>query len=91
MSQPTQIQYPRRAAVRTVFQGAVGLCVMAPAIVSASGVDEKAPWVAAGLAVTGGVARVMALPAVNDWLERFIPWLAPVPRGQRDAGETEEA
>jgi len=76
----TQSKYPWRTTARTVFQAACGLAVLTPAIVDASGVDAKAPWVAASLAVSGGVAKVMAIPGVNAWLERFVPFLAAEPK-----------
>ena len=28
------------------------------------------------MAVTGAITRVMAIPAVNQWLARFVPFLA---------------
>ena len=45
-------------------------------MVEAMGLDETLPWVAASLAVTGAITRVMAIPAVNQWLARFVPFLA---------------
>ncbi|MCD9904710.1 hypothetical protein LUR56_40595 [Streptomyces sp. MT29] len=56
--------------IRTVIQGAVGLAVVLPAIVDASGVPASLPWVAGALAVAGGLARVMALPGVEALLDR---------------------
>ncbi|MFD7994557.1 hypothetical protein [Streptomyces mexicanus] len=60
-----------RRTVRTVIQAAVGTAVALPEIVHASGVPESLPWVAGALAVAGGLARVMALPAVESLLDRF--------------------
>ncbi|MEU1020266.1 hypothetical protein [Streptomyces sp. NPDC005898] len=60
-----------KRTVRTVIQGIVGFAVALPAIVDASGVPESLPWVAAGLAAAGGLARVMALPSVEALLDRF--------------------
>ena len=45
-------------------------------MVEAMGLDETLPWVAASLAVTGAITRVMAIPAVNQWLAKFAPFLA---------------
>ena len=75
----TQEKYPWRATVRTVFQAVVGFASMWALMVVALGLDEAVPWVAASLAVTGGITRVMAIPEVNAWLERWIPWLAAEP------------
>ncbi|GAA4074046.1 MULTISPECIES: hypothetical protein [Streptomyces] len=61
-----------KSALRTVLQTAVGLALALPAVVDASGVPASLPWVAGALAVAGGLARVMALPAV----QRLLPgWL----------------
>lgn len=59
-----------KRAVRTVLQGVVMFAVALPAIVSASGIPESLPWVVGALAVAGGLARVMALPAVEQLLDR---------------------
>ncbi|MBW8735915.1 MAG: hypothetical protein JF621_01860 [Streptomyces turgidiscabies] len=58
-------------AVGTVIQGVVMFAVALPAIVNASGIPEPLPWVAGALALAGGLARVMALPAVEQLLDRF--------------------
>ncbi|MYX36717.1 MULTISPECIES: hypothetical protein [unclassified Streptomyces] len=58
-----------RRTIRTVIQGAVGVAVLLPEIVHASGVSESLPWVAGSLAIAGGVARVMALPGVERLLD----------------------
>ncbi len=74
-----------RSAARTILQTTVGLAVALPLIVDAAGVPESLPWVAAALAVAGGLARVMAVPAV----QRLLPgWLRTDDTGAaRDAPE----
>lgn len=72
----TQSEYPWHAVVRTVFQAVVGFAAMWALMVEAMGLDETLPWVAASLAVTGAITRVMAIPAVNQWLAKFAPFLA---------------
>ncbi|MFE4333964.1 hypothetical protein ACFRQM_32480 [Streptomyces sp. NPDC056831] len=59
-----------KRTIRTLIQGAVGFALALPAIVDASGVPESLPWVAGALAVAGGLARVMSLPAVEALLDR---------------------
>ncbi|MFE3905422.1 hypothetical protein ACFXPY_35335 [Streptomyces sp. NPDC059153] len=59
-----------KRTIRTIIQGAVGLAVVLPAIVDASGIPASLPWVAGALAVAGGLARVMALPGVEALLDR---------------------
>ncbi|MGA5509359.1 hypothetical protein [Streptomyces umbrinus] len=59
-----------KRAVRTVLQGVVMFAAALPAIVSASGIPQSLPWVVGALAVAGGLARVMALPSVEQLLDR---------------------
>ncbi|MEU2850524.1 MULTISPECIES: hypothetical protein [Streptomyces] len=61
-----------KRTLRTVLQTAVGLAVVLPAIVDASGVPATLPWVAGALAAAGGLARVMALPAVQALLPAWL-------------------
>lgn len=77
---PTQVKRPRRAMARTAFQMLVGLCVLAPVLVSQAGLDpEKTPWLVGPLAVAAAVTRIMAIPQVEEFLGRFVPWLAAAP------------
>jgi hypothetical protein len=66
------MQDSTKRTARTVLQTAVGIAVMLPAIVSASGVPEALPWVAGALAIAGGFARVMALPGVQQLLPGWL-------------------
>ncbi|MEE1817477.1 hypothetical protein ACWEPZ_26075 [Streptomyces sp. NPDC004288] len=70
-----------KRTARTVLQSAVGIAVVLPALVDASGVPATLPWVAGALAVAGGLARVMALDAVQNLLPS---WLRPTPGGADD-------
>ncbi|MCU1588794.1 MAG: hypothetical protein JWP11_50 [Frankiales bacterium] len=76
----TQVRRPWRSTLRTVFQIVVGLAPMLPAIVHASGVDGTAGPVAGALAISATVTRVMGLPAVEQFLQKFVPWLAAAPK-----------
>ncbi|WP_137991276.1 hypothetical protein [Streptomyces vilmorinianum] len=61
-----------KRTARTVLQTALGIALVLPAIVDASGIPATLPWVAGGLALAGGFARVMAVPGV----QRLLPgWL----------------
>lgn len=93
---PTSVAHSWRATVRTVFQAVVGFAAMWALIVETLGLDSTLPWVAASLAVTGGITKVMNLPAVENWLVRFLPFLATgvhtettgtLPLGDAPAGE----
>ena len=46
----------------------------------AAGLDPaKLPWLVVPLAVAAAVTRIMAVPAVETWLRRFLPFLAAAP------------
>lgn len=74
---PTQVRRPWRTTARTIFQAFVALCVLFPVLVETAGLDPEAfPWLAVPLAVAAAVARIMALPQVEAFLRRFLPFLA---------------
>lgn len=81
LADPTQMRYPWRSTVRTIFQALVALAALAPlvaaAVEEATGYDlDGVPFVVVVLAFAAAVARVMALPAVEMFLRRFVPFLA---------------
>lgn len=88
MTQPTQVRRPWKATARTVFAAVVALAAMLPLLVQASGLDETLGPVGGALAIAGAITRVMALPSVDDFLARFLPWLAadPPPRATPERG-----
>lgn len=80
-TEPTQVRRPWRSTARTVFQALVGLAVILPLMVEAADLDPATiPWLGGALAIAAGVARVMAVPAVELWLRSYFPWLAAQPR-----------
>lgn len=56
--------------IRTALQSAVGLAVMLPGLLDATGLSA-APWAAGAVAVSATVARIMAMPAVDALLARL--------------------
>lgn len=74
--QATQVRHPWQATLRTVFAAVVGLAGAWVIIVKTLGLDETVPWVAGSIAIAGAITRVLAIPAVNEWLNRFFPWLS---------------
>ncbi|WP_223885046.1 hypothetical protein [Nocardia colli] len=72
---PTQVTHPWQATARTVFAVLVALASLIPVVAVAGGIDTV-PAVAQLVAVCGAVTRVLALPAVDDFLSRFLPFLA---------------
>jgi hypothetical protein len=79
-TQSTQRRFPWRATIRTAFQAGTALAAGAPLIYqAATNHDPAAATGAAGLAlaVAAGITRVMALPTVDTFIRRFVPFLAP--------------
>lgn len=76
---PTQTQHPGRATLRTAVAGLLALVTLLPYILGAVHVDTTV-WGAQALAVSAGVTRVLAIPAVNAWLTDYLPFLAAAPR-----------
>lgn len=74
---PTQVRRPWRATARTAVQALVAVAVLFPLLVETAGLDPQAfPWLAVPVAVAAGFARVMALPQVDEFLRRFLPFLS---------------
>lgn len=61
-----------KRTVRTVLQTAVGIAVVLPALVDASGLPATLPWVAGALAVAGTLTRAMAHPAFQVLLPSWL-------------------
>lgn len=81
---PTQVRRPWRSTVRTVFQAVVAGAAVAPSVYEAAAhhnADAATGWAAGGLAIAAAITRVMALPAVESFLQRFVPFLAAQPKG----------
>lgn len=77
--QPTQTKHPLRATARTVFAAAVALATLLPYVAAEAHIDTV-PGVAQVLGVAAAVTRVLAIPGVNDWLQKYLPWLAASPK-----------
>lgn len=82
------VSRPRRRTIRSAFQGAVAFAGIAPLIYEAAtnhSPEAATGAAAAGIAVCAAVTRVMALPAVESFLQRFVPVLAanPKPSGEQ--------
>lgn len=77
--EPTQVKHPSRATFRTIFQGAIALAAILPLILTTAGIP---PVGIAGIliGVAGAITRVMAIPAVEGFLESYLPFLAAKPK-----------
>jgi hypothetical protein len=83
-----------RRVTRTVFAAVVGLAAMLPLIYSAAAQHdpgEATGWAALLLAIAGAITRVMAVPAVEAWLQRFFPFLAALPDTERGTARPRRA
>ena len=79
--QPTQVAHPWRAVLRTFVAAVVGVVVTWLAGVGVD-LEALAPAITDSLTyglftlVTGVVTGVLAHPAVNAWVEKWVPFLA---------------
>jgi hypothetical protein len=81
MATPTQTRFPLRATLRTVLQAGLPLVVAAPQIYTAATQHDPAQatgWAASILIAAGILARVMAVPVVNDALGKIGLSAAPL-------------
>lgn len=74
----TQSKYPWRATVRTLFQAFLALAVMFGTEAVTANLPDTG-FVAGVVAVMAAVTRIFQLPAVNSFIEQFLPWLAAAP------------
>lgn len=74
----TQEKYPWRATVRTLFQAFLALVAMY-GVVAATGGLPSTGFFGGLLGVTAAISRVMQLPAVTDFINTYLPWLAAEP------------
>ncbi|MEV7962424.1 hypothetical protein [Oerskovia paurometabola] len=83
----TQEQRPWRTTVRTTFQAVLALAALTPFALEAVADGDPAQLgggAVIALTVAGAITRVMAVPAVNTFLQRFVPWLAAEPAPPSD-------
>lgn len=88
----TQTRYPWRAVIRTVVEAILALAAAAPLLYVA--VTDSSGEAATGagavfLAVAAAITRVFNLPAVDSFIRRFLPWLAPDPARGIVSGNTD--
>lgn len=80
------VTHPWRRTIRSAVQFIAGVGPLLPLIYTAA--THHDPAAATGLAgaalgISAGVTRVMALPAVETFLQRWVPWLAAAPKSGR--------
>ncbi|ALG28095.1 hypothetical protein AOZ07_03145 [Glutamicibacter halophytocola] len=79
----TQGAHPWRATVRTIFAAVIALAALAPLIYTAAA--QQSPELATGaiggaLVTAGAITRIMAIPGVEAFLQRFLPFLSAAQR-----------
>lgn len=71
-NEPTQVQYPWKATARTLIAAAISILSAAPIVIQVILDQWNVEWLSAALvqvvAVQTAVTRIMAIPAVNQWL-----------------------
>lgn len=75
---PSQVRRPWRTTVRTVLAATAGLVPLLPDIARELDVDTV-PAVASVLAIIAAMTRIFAIPEVDAWMDRWVPWLAADP------------
>lgn len=77
----TQAAHPWRATLRTTFAGLVAFLALLPVLVAEAGLDpETIPWLGTVLVVAAAVTRLLANPAVEQFLKTYLPVLAAASR-----------
>lgn len=72
---PTQVEYPWKATVRTVFAVTVAVLTLIPVVAVTAGISTQFAVVQV-VAVAGAITRVLANPAVESFLHSYFPWLS---------------
>jgi len=72
---PTQARHPWRATARTAVAALIALLPALPEIAKTLEISTI-PAVASILAITSLVTRVMAIPEVDKWVDRYMPSLS---------------
>lgn len=72
---PTQGRHPWRATARTTIAALIALLPVLPEIANELHISTL-PTVASVLAITALVTRVLAIPEVDKWLDRYAPALS---------------
>lgn len=76
--EPTQVAHPWRATARTATVATVALLPLLPEIARAANI-ETIPAVASTLVIVAALQRVLTLPGVEAWMNRYLSWLSAEP------------
>lgn len=75
---PTQVRHPWRATLRTGVAVVLAMLPIMPQVVDELGLGGYA-WAVGFLGVVAGITRVLAIPTVNLWIQKWLPALAATP------------
>lgn len=75
----TQVRHPWRSTIRTVAAVALGVVSLLPETLTSTHLDHTAAG-AQAIVVAGAITRVLALPSVEAFLQKFLPFLSAAPR-----------
>lgn len=68
----TSVTPEAKRTIRTAVQALIGVVPLFPVLVPALGLSESAGLGAALVAVSAGVARLMAVPQVDAWVDNLL-------------------
>lgn len=78
-----------RRTIRTTLEVIIALAAIVPVVVTTIGLDnitnpEVAGIVTGIVAAAAAITRIAALPAVEDFLQTWLPWLAAESNGRHE-------
>lgn len=75
LEEPTQARHPWRATARTTIAALIALLPALPEIAQELHISTL-PLVASILSITALITRVLAIPEVDRWVDRYAPSLS---------------
>jgi hypothetical protein len=75
----SQVRSPWKTVLRTTVQVVPALALLVDPVLDAVANGDGStlgPWAVGALAVSGAITRVMAVPGVEEFFRRYLPWLA---------------
>lgn len=73
---PSQVVAPYRDVIRHLTSSLVALIPLVLMFADEAKLDTQWPWLAGTLATVAAMARVMNSPQGEQFIARFLPWLA---------------
>lgn len=86
----SQVSYPWRATLRTAAAATVAALPLVAVVLTDLHLHATV-WGGWLIGATTGMTRVMAIPQVDGWIRRWVPWLSPQPPPDVDDHEPRHA